>query len=138
MHLAELSISSLDDYLGLTNDWLLVMTGDVMEPNSIVIEVVEDGQTEFIPLPVVRLGPVRSSSVRPVQIIVSESRGPSDVATTYFAPSPEKSLSLAPRQIEKLPLLVTVVDGYRFHPIGLAKELSLILGEGRAADSPGQ
>ena len=41
---------------GFTDCWLLVVTGDVMESDSIGVKVVEDCEAELITLSVVRLG----------------------------------------------------------------------------------
>ena len=40
----------------LTDCWLHVVAADIVEPNAVVVEVVEDGQAELISLTVVRLG----------------------------------------------------------------------------------
>ena len=47
---------SLSKRLGFTDGWLGVMTADIMELDSVIVEVVQDSQTEFIALTVVRLG----------------------------------------------------------------------------------
>ena len=44
------------DILNFTNYWLHVVTTDIMETNSVVVNVVEDCKTKFISLTVVRLG----------------------------------------------------------------------------------
>ena len=40
----------------LTDGWLHVVAADIVEPNAVVVEVIEDGQAELISLTVVRLG----------------------------------------------------------------------------------
>ena len=50
-----ISISSI-----LADDGLAMMTGHVMELDTVSVEVVEDGQTDLVTLPVIRLGPARA------------------------------------------------------------------------------
>ena len=42
-------------FLSLANGWLDVVAADVVELDSVVVEVVEDGQAEFVALAVVGL-----------------------------------------------------------------------------------
>jgi len=55
---------------GLADRGLLVVTGYVMESDSISVKVIEDGETELVTLSVVRLRPLGSSSVGPVDTVV--------------------------------------------------------------------
>jgi len=53
--------------LSLTDRRFLVMTGHVMEPDAVVVEVVEDGEAGLVPLPVVGLlaaGPVEGEAMQ--------------------------------------------------------------------------
>ena len=43
--------------LALADDGLPVVTADVVEPDSVVVEVVEDSNTELVSFSVVRLSP---------------------------------------------------------------------------------
>jgi len=72
------------------------MTGHIMKPNSIIVKIVENCHANFITLSVVRLRTRRfgTSSVGPVDIVVSLSRGPSDVTPVNLSTSPEVSLSV--------------------------------------------
>ena len=45
---------------GLADRGLLVVTGDVMESDSISVKVIEDGKTELVTLSIVRLRPLGS------------------------------------------------------------------------------
>ncbi len=47
--------SSSNSCSSFTDGWLGVVAGNVMEPDAVVVEVVEDGQAELIALAVVRL-----------------------------------------------------------------------------------
>ena len=42
--------------LRLADDRFPMVAGDVVEPHAVVVEVVEDGDTELIALSVIRLG----------------------------------------------------------------------------------
>jgi len=55
---------------GLADCGLLVVTGHVMESDSISVKVIEDGETELVALSIVRLRPLGSASVRPVDTVV--------------------------------------------------------------------
>jgi len=48
------------DVLGLADDGLPMMAGDVVELDAVLVEVVEDAQAPLVSLPVVRLGTSRS------------------------------------------------------------------------------
>jgi len=123
-------------YLGLTDDWFLVVTGNIVEPDSIVIEVVEDSHTELIALSVVRLRSVSASSIWPVDITVLASWGPGDSSSSNFSSSPEISLSILSDQSQELPFFSLAVDGYRSHPIGPTEVFSVALCERRTSDFP--
>ena len=51
-------------FLALTDNGLWVVTGDIMELDSIIVEVVENCQTALITLSVVRLGSAGSKQSR--------------------------------------------------------------------------
>jgi hypothetical protein len=51
--------------LGLADDWLPVVAGDVVELDSVLVEVVEDAQAPLVPLPVVRLWAPSSEIIQP-------------------------------------------------------------------------
>jgi len=52
--------------LGLTDDRFPVMARDVVELDTVVVEVVEDGQAPLVALAVVRLGTVSTAGVGPL------------------------------------------------------------------------
>jgi len=76
-----------------------------MEPDPILVEIVQYSHTKLVPLPVVRLRSIGTSSVGPVNIVVSLLRGPPDVSLVHFSASPEVSLPVLGDKSEKLPLL---------------------------------
>ena len=53
-------------FLSLANGWLDVVAADVVELDSVVVEVVEDGQAEFVALAVVGLPLAGAAGVGPV------------------------------------------------------------------------
>lgn len=62
---------------GLADRGLLVVTGDVMESDSISVKVIEDGKTELVTLSVVRLRPLGSkmcSRLFPLLIVLIQTR----------------------------------------------------------------
>jgi len=71
----EKGIMCLENLLFLTDNRLLVMARYIMELDSVIVEVVEDSNTELITLSVVRLGPgwSGSSSMGPFNIVVMAS-----------------------------------------------------------------
>jgi len=75
-----------------------VVTGHVVESDSISIKVIQHSQTELITLSVVRLRPSSSASVGPVNAVVPPAAGPPDVAVVDLAPGPEVSLSVLGHQ----------------------------------------
>jgi len=108
-----------------------------VEPNAIVVEVVEDGQAILVALPVVRLSSSSTSSVRPPDVVVPPTAGPPDATTPHVAPGPEVLLPLLRHQAQELPLLCPAVDRDWLHPVRPAKLCSLSLCERGAAKTPG-
>ncbi len=51
--------------LGLADDWLPVVAGDVVELDPVLVEVVEDAQAPLVPLPVVWLRATSSEIIQP-------------------------------------------------------------------------
>ena len=51
------------DTSSLANNGLAMMTGDIMEPHSVIVKVIQDCQTNLIPFPVIRLWSVGSENV---------------------------------------------------------------------------
>jgi len=81
-----------------------------VEPDAIVVEVVEDGQAILVALPVVRLRSSSTSSVGPSDVVVPPATGPPDVAASHVAPCPEVLLPLPAHQAQELPLLGAAVN----------------------------
>ena len=54
-----------------------MVAGHIVEPDSVIVEVVQDGQTVLIPLSVVRLGSVGATGVGPLVGGGSSARRPS-------------------------------------------------------------
>ena len=107
-----------------------------MELDAVIVEVVEDGQTGLVPLPVVRLGATSSASVGPLHVAVRSPRGPGDVAAADPAASPVEPLTLPSHQRLELSLLAGAVNTEGSHPVLSAEGLSLALSEVVAADLP--
>jgi len=120
----------------LADDGLPVVAGNVVEPDSVSVEVVEDSNTELIPLSVVWLRSTSSSSVRPVDLVIESSTGPAQSPPTHPSSSPEILLTLPGHQAGELSLLGAVVDADWSHSIGSAEPLALALGEAGAAQPP--
>jgi len=76
-----------------------------MEPDTIGIEIVQDSDAELITLSVIWLRLFKTSSVGPVDFVVSFSRGPTDVSATDLSTSPEVPLPVFGNQTKKLPFL---------------------------------
>jgi len=112
------------------------MTGYVVEPDSILVEVVEYCHTELVSLPIVRLWLTQASCVRPGHSVISPSRRPVNLPSSNFASSPEIFLSFSSNQIEELILLGLTVDGNGFHSICPTEFFATTVGEGRAAQFP--
>ena len=53
-------VARSDSNLGLADDGLGVVAGDVVELDAVAVEVVEDGKAELVALAVVRLGALGS------------------------------------------------------------------------------
>jgi len=104
-----------------------------VEPNAIVVEVVEDCQAILVTLPVVRLRSSGTSSVGPVDVVEPLTAGPPDVSTSHVAPGPEVLLPVLRHQAQELPLLCAAVDRDGLHPVLPAESHSLALCEGGAA-----
>ena len=126
-----------------------------MEPHPVVVEVVENSNTELVTLPVVWLTSARAENnfdknisnfpilvcasppgVGPVDVVVRSARGPGDAASVDLPPSPEIFLALPRHQPGELALLPGAVDADRPHPVGSTEVLSLALGEASAAQPP--
>merc|ERR1719222_1033906 len=98
----EDSIGFLWDYLSLADDRLLVVAGNIVEPDSVIVEVVQDSQTVLIPLSVVRLGSVGTTGVGPLVGGGSSARRPSDCRVTAvvdITTSPEIFLSFSGNKV---------------------------------------
>jgi len=100
-----------------------------VEPDAVVIEVVEDGQAILVALPVVRLRSSSTSSVGPSDVVEPPAAGPPDVAASHVAPCPEVLLPLVAYKAQELPLLGAAVDRDRLHPVRPAEASSLALCE---------
>ena len=59
-YLGAILVARSDSSLGLADDGLGVVAGDVMELDPVAVEVVEDGQAELVALAVVGLGALGS------------------------------------------------------------------------------
>jgi len=123
--------------LSLTDRRFLVMTGHVMEPDAVVVEVVEDGEAGLVPLPVVGLWPVGAAGVGPVHGAVAPAARPSDAPPAHAAARPEVLLPLPAHQPQELPLLAAAVDRDGLHVVLAAEVGGAALGEGGAAEAPG-
>merc|ERR1712012_936557 len=107
-----------------------------MKSDSISVEIIENSETELISLSVVRLRSVSSSCVGPVDIVVSPTRGPPDVAIVDLASCPEISLSVLSNKTQEMILLSSGVKTHSNHVVVSTESLSLTLGELGAPDSP--
>jgi len=79
-----------------------VVAGHIVEPDSVIVEVVQDGQTVLIPLSVVRLGSVGATGVGPLVGGGSSARRPSDCRVTAvvdITTSPEIFLSFSGNKV---------------------------------------
>ena len=138
----------------LADDWFPVVTGDVVEPHSIVVEIVQKSNTELVPLPVVWLPSAGAeniiykylifnillidspSGVGPVDVVVRPARRPGDAASVDLPARPEIFLALPRHQPGELALLPGAVDADWSHPVSPAEVLSLALSEASAAQPP--
>ena len=57
----------------LADDRLLVVAGDVVEPDAVRVEVVEHRHAELVPLPVVGLRPARAAQYGYKKLLISSS-----------------------------------------------------------------
>lgn len=83
--------------LSLADDGFSVVAGDIVELDSVVVEIVEDGKTRLVALPVIRLGSVGTTGVGPLVGGGGSSGGPSDggvAAVVNVSTRPEVLLSL--------------------------------------------
>lgn len=81
-----------------------------MEPDSISVEVIEYTQAELIPFTIIRLRSPSTSSMRPVDVVVSSSRWPVNVPSTNMSSSPKVLLVFSLHQIQELPFFGAVID----------------------------
>merc|ERR1719500_1341455 len=95
---------------GFTDCRLLMVTGHIVESDSISVKVIEHSQTKLITLSVIRLRSSSSASVGPVHAVVSPAAGPPDVTIVDLAPGPEVPLSVLGHQAEEVVLLSAAVD----------------------------
>lgn len=123
--------------LSLTDRRFLVMTGHIMEPDAVVVEVVEDGEAGLVPLPVVGLLAAGPAGVGPVHPVVPPAARPPYGPPAHVAARPEVLLPLLADEAQELPLLGAAVDRDRPHPVFPAEALGAALAEGGAADPPG-
>jgi len=112
------------------------MARHVVEADSVVVEVVQDCETALVTFPVVRLGSVGSSSVRPQASRCGSSRRPGDgwvSAMVNISTSPKVLLVLPCHQTCELPLFSGGIKADRPHALASAEGSSLSRGEGGAA-----
>ena len=88
-----------------------------MELDPVIVEVVEDGETDLVALPVVGLCPALPSSMGPGHGAVSSARGPGDAPPTHLPSSPVEPLPLPGHQARELSLLAGAVDTQSSHPV---------------------
>ena len=122
--------------LGLTDDGLAVVAGNVVEDDPIIVEVVEDGQTELVSLPVVGLGAAGAPGAGPGHVVVLPAAGPADAAAPHVPPGPEVALVLPRYQVAEVRLLGGAVQADRPHPVLAAEAGALPVGEAGAAEPP--
>lgn len=128
----RLDLGIVDCCLGLADDWLSVVARNIVVPHTVVVEVVQHGQTILIALSVVGLGPVGTTGVGPLVGGGSSARGPPDgrlSAVVDETTSPEVFLALSGNQTCEMILLVGVVQRNRFHTSALAEGSSLTMSE---------
>lgn len=100
-----------------------------MKSDSVSVKVIEDGKTEFVTLPVVRLRPSGSAGVGPVDPVVPTAAGPPDVPVVDLPSGPEVSLAVLGDQAEEVILLGAAVEADGDHVVGGAEPLCFLLGE---------
>ena len=94
----------------LADDGLPVAAGHVVELDPVVVEVVQDGQTDLVALPIVRLGPAGAPRVGPGEAGEGPTGRPRHVSAPHAAACPEKSLVLSLDQSQELALFGRAVD----------------------------
>jgi len=114
-----------------------VVARNVVEPDAIVVEVVEDRKAVFVALPVVWLCSSSTSSVGPPDVVVPPAAGPPDVPASHVAACPEVLLPLSAHEAQELSLLRAAVDRDRSHPVRSAEARRLALSKRGATKSPG-
>jgi len=107
-----------------------------VEPDSVVVEVVEDGQAALVALAVVWLGATGPSSIGPVDIVVTPPTWPADTSATHISSRPKVLLTLPTNQSKELPLFVAAVNGNRSHAILPAEIRPSARCEGGATKTP--
>ncbi len=116
------------------------MTADIVELDSVLVEVVEDGQTELISFTVVGLGNSATSGVReqvPKLVgVLANTVGPADGLSTDTAAGPEPFLSFAGTEVHELLSKSGVVEGDGSHAAGGANAGNLITTVLGSASSP--
>lgn len=88
-----------------------------MECYSILVEVVQDSNTELVTLTVVRLTTSGASSVGPANILIAAARGPGDTTVPYITASPEILLSFLSNKTLELVLFGRAVNTDGLHTI---------------------
>jgi len=113
------------------------MTRHIVKPDTIGIKIVENCQAKLIALSVIWLWTLGASSVGPVDIIVSLTRGPFySIAIVDLSTSPEIPLSVFSNQSKKLPFLCSTVKTDGSHTICTTECLPFTLGELGASYPP--
>lgn len=127
-----------NDFLGLADDWFLVMARNIVKLDTVTVEIVEYSYTKLIAFPVIGLGMgwASSSSVGPPHIVVGLTRRPSDTSAGNSASGPEILLTLPTDQVRELPLLGTAVNTDGLHAVLFAESGGTAVGEGPAAQPP--
>merc|ERR1711892_862650 len=110
-----------------------MMAGHVMELDSISVEVVQDSNTELVPLPVVWLWAAGSSCRGPGNIVIRPSRGPANVST-----SPEVFLAITGNKTEKLPLLGRTIHTDWSHTVCTTERRSFTMSKRGTSYPPAQ
>jgi len=134
-----LSRDGADVRLGLADDGLAVVAGHVVEPDPVVVEVVEDGKAVLVTVTVVGLRTVCSSSVGPQTSGSGTTRRPPDggvASVVDVTASPEVPLVLPSNQTCELPLLGGRIKGDGAHALAAAEGGALAGGEAGATVPP--
>jgi len=88
-----------------------------VECYSILVEVVQDSNTELVTLTVVRLRASGTSSAGPANILIAAARGPGDASVSYITTSPEIFLSFLSNKTLELILFSFAVNTDGLHTI---------------------